>query len=301
VYRNFRQILDKIKGRKPCVVSVAVAQDDVVLDALKRAYDLGFVKAVLVGDAGRIAPMLKTAGLPQDIPIVHEPDTQKAAEKAVALVRQGEAQVLMKGLVNTAVFMKAVLSSRNGLRSGKLLNTLVAFEIPGEDTLLFLTDPGLNTYPSLTEKKDILTNSIQFLQRIDIPHPNVALLASNEVVSPKLPATVDARSLVEMASKGVFPPATIEGPLALDVIARKEAASHKGIESRVAGKTDLILVPDIETGNAVVKALTSYAKATAAAIVVGATHPIVMTSRSETPEGKLCALALAQLAYTEQG
>lgn len=297
MYKSFQQILDKVQGSVPCYISVAVAQDENVLEAIKLASEFGLAKAILVGDSELISPMLERLGLPADTPIIHETDNEKAAAKAVSLVKEGKAQVLMKGLVNTSVFLKAILKPDIGLRTGRMFSHLLALEIPGEKKLLFVTDVGLNTYPSVTEKKEILYNAMQVLNKIGVVNPNVALLAANEVVSSKMPATVDAQSLVEMSMEGVFPPGTIEGPLALDVIAREEAAHHKGIKSKVSGKADLVLVPNIEAGNALAKALTYYANAKMAGIVIGPSNPIVLTSRSETAEGKLFSIALARLAY----
>lgn len=297
MYKDFQQVLDKVKGGTPCTISVAVAQDENVLEAVKLAAKYELANAILVGDAERITPLLKACGMPETIPVIHEPDIEKATATAVALVKEGRAQVLMKGLVNTSVFLKAVLKSETGLRTGRTLSHLSAFEIPGEAKLLFVTDVGLNTYPNVEEKKEILWNAMQVLNEIGFVHPNVAILAANEAVSDKMPATVDAQALVEMSKSGIFPPGTIEGPLALDVIAREEAAKHKGIHSKVSGRTDLVLVSNIEAGNAIAKSLTHYAKAKMAGIVIGASNPIVLTSRSETAEGKLLSIALARLAF----
>jgi len=301
VYKNFREVLEKLKGSgNHPVVSVAVAQDGPVLEAIKLAYDLELASAILVGDAEKITPLLAAVGLPADITVVHEADDTAAAAAAVALVKEGQAQILMKGLVNTAVFLKAVLKGETGLRCGKMLSHLSALEIPGSEKLLFLTDAALNTYPTLEEKKGILVNAMETLGDMGISNPKVALLAANEAVSPKMPATVDAAALVELNDQGILPPGVVEGPVAMDVIASAEAAKHKGISSKIAGAVDLILMPNIETGNAVVKTLTHYANAKFAGIVVGAANPIVLTSRSETPEGKLYSIALALLAYRDK-
>lgn len=300
IYKNFQDVLEKVQGRRRLVIAVAVAQDAHVLEAIKMAYDLNLATAILVGDEKKIKPLILTAGLPLDTPVIDEPDDAAAAAAAVALVKSGRAQVLMKGLVNTAVIMKAILKADTGLRSGQMISHLSVFEIPGEEKLLFLTDVALNIAPSLEEKRDILLNAMHTLRDIGIVNPNVAILASNEVVSDKMPATIDAQALVKMSAEGVFPPGTVEGPLAMDVIACEEAAKQKGINSKIAGKVDLVLVPHIDTGNAVTKTLTHYAKAKFAGIVIGATNPVVVTSRAETPEGKLFSIALALLAYQEK-
>lgn len=295
MYCNYHQVIEAAKARGPAVISIAAAQDAEVLEAVKLAYDSGLAKAILVGDADLIKPMAEKAGLPLDIEIVNEPEISKAALKAVSLVHNGKAQVLMKGLVNSSDFLKAVLNKEEGLRTGRLLSHLAVFEIPGQERLLFVTDGGMNIAPSLSEKKDILVSAMLALNGMGLTKPNVAILTANELVNPKMPATVDAKALVDMNLAGELPPGVVEGPIALDVAVSAEAASHKKISSQIAGKVDLMLVPNIETGNAIGKTLIYYAKAKMAGLVLGAANPVVMTSRAETAEGKLNSIALACL------
>lgn len=295
MYCNYNEILEKIKSCGQVIVSVAVAQDKEVLAAIKLAQEAGIAQAILVGDAHRISPMLIEVGLSAETQIVHEPDPMKAALKAVSLVKNGHAQVLMKGLINSSDFLRAVLDKEEGLRTGRLLSHLAAFEVPGQKKLIFVTDGGMNIAPALQEKKGILTNAMLALHAMGITNPHVAVLAANEVVNSKMPATVDAEILEEMSRAGELPAGVVEGPIALDVAISPEAASHKDIKSQVSGIVDLILVPTIETGNILGKALIYFANSKMAGIVLGATHPIVMTSRAETPEGKLNSIALACL------
>ena len=161
--------------------------------------------------------------------------------------------------------------------------------------MFFHTDSGMNIAPTLEEKKDILINAMLALNALGIERPNVAVLTANEVVNPKMPATVDAKALVDMSAAGELPPGVVEGPIAMDVALNPEAARHKGLISEISGKVDLFLMPNIETGNSVGKALMYYVKAKMAGIVLGATHPVVMTSRAESAEGKLNSIALAAL------
>jgi phosphate butyryltransferase len=296
VLANFQEVLTRARNAGERVVSVAVAQDKDVLQALKLAQDAGLALPLLVGDAEAIRPLMAEVGLPASTPVVNEPDITKAALTAVSLVHSGEAQVLMKGLVNTSDFLRAVLNASVGLRTGRLLSHLAVFELPGEAKLAFYTDGGMNIAPTLSEKKDILVNAMLTLAALGIKKPNVAVLTANEQVSPKMPATVDAKALADMAAAGELPPGIVEGPIAYDVAVNPEAAKHKGLASKVAGKVDLFLMPNIETGNALGKALLHYGKAKMAGIVLGATNPIVLTSRAETPEGKLYSIALACLA-----
>ena len=295
MYCNYNEIVAEIKKRSLVTISVAVAQDREVLAAVKLAQDAGIAEVILVGDASIITPMLEDVGLSGKTLIIHEPETTKAALRAVSLVNNGQAQVLMKGLINSSDFLRSVLHKEAGLRTGRLLSHLGAFEIPGQEKLLFITDGGMNIAPTLLEKKQILVNSILALHAMGITEPKVALLTANEVVNTKMPATVDARALVEMSTAGELPSSLVEGPIALDVAVSLEAAKHKGIDSKIAGNVDLMVVPNIETGNALGKSLIYFAKSKMAGIVLGATHPIVMTSRSETPEGKMNSIALACL------
>lgn len=293
--RNFQEVLAAARCGQ-MAISVAAAQDKDVLQAVKMALDNGLIRPLLVGDAAAIRPLLAEVGLPADTPVVDEPDISRAALTAVSLVRKGEAQVVMKGLINTSDFLKAVLNAEVGLRTGRLLSHLAVFEVPGEPKLLFQTDGGMNIAPSLAEKKDILVNALLAMRALGFERPNVAVLTANEQVSPRMPATTDAQALVAMAAAGELPPATVEGPIAFDVAMNPAAAKHKGLTSKITGQVDLMLMPNIETGNAVGKAILYYGKGRMAGIVLGATNPIVLTSRAETAEGKLYSIALACLA-----
>lgn len=299
MYGNYNEILEEIKSRGQVIVSVAVAQDKEVLTAIKLAQEAGIAQAILVGDAQLITPMLIEVGLSADTQIIHEPDTRKAALQAVSLVRNGKAQVLMKGLINSSDFLRAVLDKEAGLRTGRLLSHLATFEVPGQEKIIFVTDGGMNIAPTLQEKKDILVNSMLALHSMGIENPHVAVLTANEVVNHKMPATVDGEMLAEMSRAGELPSGIVEGPISLDVAISSEAARHKGIKSQISGKVDLFLVPTIEAGNIFGKSLIYFANGKMAGIILGATHPIVMTSRAETPEGKLNSIALACLVKSK--
>ena len=293
--RNFDEVMEKAKSAGKTVLSVAVAQDKDVLLAVKAAAECGLAQAVLVGDETKIRTLLVESEMTHDVTVIHEPDDDTAALRAVELVRTGEAQVLVKGLINSSNFLRAVLHPEKGLRSGKMLSHLMAFEIPGEPKLAFHTDGGMNVAPGLEEKKQIMISALEALRAMGIAKPNVAILAANEQVNPKIPATVDAQALAAMAAAGKTPPCVAEGPIAMDVASSKEAAQHKGIQSQIAGDVDLFLMPTIEAGNLVGKALIHYAKAKNAGLILGATHPIVMVSRSDEAAAKLYSIALACL------
>ena len=295
MYRNYQDLLSALKGQPEVTVAVAVAQDDHALEAVKKAMDEHLIRPILVGDESLIRPLLKSAGLPEDSEIIDVKDVAEAAQKAVSLVKDGKAQVLMKGLVNTAIFLRAVLKSETGLRTGKVLSHLAAFEIPGQKKLLFMTDVALNTYPKLAEKKEILINAMDALHKLGIEKPKIAALSANETPSEKIPGSVDAKELMNMSEAGELPLGIVEGPMAMDVIASAEAAHHKGIPSQIAGDVDLILVPDIEAGNGIAKAFSHYAGGTMSGILLGAAAPIIVNSRSDSAEGKFASILLALL------
>jgi phosphate butyryltransferase len=295
VFQNFEQVVKAARELGRVTVAVAAAQDAEVIEAIKLAGELGLVNAILVGDAESIRPMAQSVGLPAETRIIHEPDVDQAALKAVELVHNGEAQVLLKGLINSSNFLRAALNPERGLRSGRILSHLAVFEIPGEKKLAFHVDGGMNIAPTLIEKKEILISAVEALHKMGIEKPNVAALTANELVNPKMPATLDAKSLVEMWQAGEFPSCVVEGPIAMDVAASSAAAHHKGISSQIAGNVDIFLVPDIEAGNMVGKTLVCYAKAKMAGVILGATHPIVLVSRSDNAESKVNSLALACL------
>jgi phosphate butyryltransferase len=300
VLHNFEDILTRAKQYRKMTISVAVAQDKAVLQAIKAAQEIGLAEAILVGDQDLIKALASEVGLSSDTAIVHEPDSQQAALTAVSLVKQGQAQVLLKGLINSGNFLKAVLNSEVGLRAGNLLSHLFCYEVPGEQKLLFQTDGGINIAPNLAEKKGILLNALQALVKLGIKQPKVAILTANEVVNPKMQSTVDAQGLVAMYQRGELAPAIIEGPIAMDVALSLEAAKHKGIDSKVAGQVDLFLVSSIEVGNILSKGVIHYTHFRNAGVILGAANPIVMVSRSDSAEVKLHSIALACLLAGEK-
>jgi phosphate butyryltransferase len=295
MFRNYQELRTAAKGRGPVRVAVAAAQDREVMEAVQAGIRTGLIEATLVGDQSIIGPWAEELEIAGQVRIVHETDLARASLLAVGMVHDGEAQVLMKGLVNSAVFLKAALDPERGLRAGRLLCHLAALETPGRRKLEFLTDGGMNIAPGLAEKRQILASAVEALARMGIATPKVAVLCANEQVSPKMPATVDAQGLVQLWRSGAFPDCVVEGPIALDVAVSPEAARHKGITSQVSGDVDLFLVPNIEAGNMMAKAMVHYAGTKFAGVVLGASHPVVMVSRSDPAEAKLNALAMAAL------
>jgi len=291
--KNFAEVLGRAAQIGPLPLVLAAAQDEEALRALKAACEAGLAQPMLVGDEALIRPLLARVGLPSSIPIVDEPDPAQAAVAAAKAVNGTQSGILMKGLVNSSDFLRAVLHPECGLRTGRLLCHLAAFEVPGDRKLVFHTDGGMNIAPNLAEKKDILASALLALADLGIPCPKVAVLTANEVVSPKMPATVDAQALAEMNRQGEIGPAIVEGPIAMDVALSREAAAHKGIRSEVAGDVDLFMVPGIEAGNLLGKALIYCAHAKSAGVILGATHPVVMVSRADSAAAKLHSIALA--------
>lgn len=293
--KDFDSLIEKVKLMDKSTVSVAAADDEEVLKAVKIASDLGFIESILVGNQEKIEAMVKDIGL-RNYEIVHADTPEEAALEAVKIVKSGRAQVLMKGFVNTSVYMRAILNREFGLRTGRLLSLLAVYDIPEYHKLLFCTDSGVNVSPNLQQKKDILTNTLLATKSMGLDMPKVAALTANEMVDPKIQATLDANALVEMVGKGEIPECIIEGPIAFDVAFDKGAAEHKGIDSKIAGDVDVLMFSNMETGNALGKSWLHFNKAKWAGIILGGSNPVVLGSRSDTAEIKVNSIALACLA-----
>lgn len=293
--KNFDELIKEAQAQPARTVSVAVAQDKAVLEAVKNAADLGFIKPVLVGDAKKIEEITASIGF-KGYELVDAADEAEAVEKAVTLVHDKKADVLMKGLVNTAVYMRGVLNKEYGLRKGRLLSLLAVYELPQYHKLIYCSDSGINVAPDLAQKKDIMINVLEAMNNIGFADPKTAILTANEMVDPKVTSTVDAAALVEMVEKGEISKCIAEGPIAFDVAFDKEAAAHKGIDSKIAGDVDLLIFPNIEAGNIMGKSWLRFNGAKWAGIVLGATAPVILGSRSDTPEIKINSIALACLS-----
>ncbi|HWQ41504.1 MAG TPA: bifunctional enoyl-CoA hydratase/phosphate acetyltransferase [Desulfosporosinus sp.] len=296
-FSGFESILERAKSLGRAKVAVAAAADKEVLEAINLAEKEGLITPVLIGDIEEIKRLAQEIGLClEGAELIHEPSPVAATHKAIDVVAAGQAQCLMKGLINSTDFLRAVLRPEGGLRTGRLLSHFSAFEVPGFSRLLFVTDGGMNVAPDLAQKKDILQNGLLYLKGIGMDSVNVIVLAANEVVNPKIPSTMDAQALTEMSLAGEFPGAIVEGPLALDGALSAVALKHKGISSQINGDVDLLLVPTIEVGNVLGKSMVYFAGATMAGIVLGAQVPIVLTSRNDTPRSKFMALTMAALS-----
>ena len=294
--RSFSEILEKVKSNERKKIAVAAAQDEPVLEAIRDAMNLGIIDAILVGDRDKILEIGDKINLNvNDLEIIHEPDNNKAALKAVELVSSGKAHMLMKGLLETSTILKAVLNKEVGLRTGRLMSHVAVFEIPVFDRLIFITDAALNMYPDLKAKVDIISNAVSVAHSLGIKNPKVAPICAVEVVNPDMPATIDASMLSKMSERGQIKGCVVDGPLAVDNALSEEAAQHKKINSPVAGKADILLLPNIEAANVMYKTLTYTTNSKSGGIIVGASAPVVLTSRADSPESKLNAIALAAL------
>jgi phosphate butyryltransferase len=278
----------------PRTIAVAWPHDEDVLVSLDRAAAGGIVRPVLVGRRAVIEPL--SARLGQSRPpgdIVECASDAEAIEVAVRQVGRGEAQMLMKGLVSTSAFLKGILNKEWGLRKRPLLSHVAVFELHGPDRLVLVTDVAMNIAPDVAAKVQIIENAVELANRLGFERPRVAALAAVETVSADMPATIDAAVLAKMCDRGQIKGCIVDGPLALDNALFAEAARHKGITSPVAGCADILLAPDIEAGNVLYKTLGLIARLPLAAVVVGASAPIVLTSRADSDETKFNSIALA--------
>lgn len=288
-------LIDQAAGQPKKTVAVAVAEDHEVIEAVAKAIKLQLAQFRLYGNQEKIMGMLQEHGLQtsEHIEVIAAASSAEAAELSVKAVRNGEADVLMKGNIPTANILKAVLNKEWGLRKGSALSHVAAFEVPNYDRLIFVTDAAMNIAPDVTQKAAIIQNTVEVAQAIGIDLPKVAPIAAVEVVNPAMQATIDAAMLTQMNRRGQIKNCVVDGPLALDNAVSQIAAEHKGIVSDVTGKADILLVPTIEAGNVLYKSLVYFADAKVGAMIAGAKAPIVLTSRADSAETKVYSLALA--------
>lgn len=294
---KLQSLVDKATQYSDMTVAVAAAEDEEVIEAVTMALDHQFGQFILYGDRERISHLLKQKNEDYQkngkVQIVHANSAAQAAELAVKAVHLNEASVLMKGNIPTATILKAVLHKEYGLRTGNVLSHVAVFEVPNYDRYIIVTDAAMNIAPDLEQKMQIIANAVSVAKAIGIETPKVAPLAAVEVVNPAMTATIDAAALTMMTERGQLKGCIVDGPLALDNAVSVIAAEHKGIASEVAGKADILLVPDIEAGNILYKSLIYFANAKVGAVIAGAKAPIVLTSRADSAESKLYSLALA--------
>jgi phosphotransacetylase/acyl dehydratase len=269
------------------------------LEAAVQAAERGLIVPILVGPEARMRSLARHTGLDLSrFRVIDAEHSHAAAEAAVALVRAGEAELLMKGSLHTDELLGAVVAREAGLRTERRLSHVFLMDVPTYPKLLLITDAAINIAPTLEDKRDICQNAIDLARVIGIARPKVAILSAVETINPKIPSTTDAASLCKMADRGQIEGALLDGPLAMDNAINLEAAQVKGICSEVAGDPDIVLVPDLEAGNILAKQLTFMAQADAAGIVLGSRVPIVLTSRADSVRARLASCAVAALAAT---
>jgi phosphate butyryltransferase len=291
--RTFAELLDAAKAKGPKRIAVAAGHTSEIMLAGLDAEVAGLAEVILVGDRDEIHRIARQEGFDiRRMEIVHQPQPREAAYEVMRLVSQGQADIAMKGKVETSDYLRAALSKELGLRTGRLFTHVAAFEIPGFDRLIFISDAGVVVAPDLEQKVQIVQNAIYVAHALGISLPRVAVLAATEVVNPKVPTTLDAANLSKMADRGQIQGGLVDGPLALDNAISPESARIKGIKSEVAGYADILITPDIEAGNVLAKAITYFAEGKMAGVVVGARCPLIVASRSDTREAKLVSLAL---------
>ena len=295
IYQNFEQVYDNVKSvGKKAKMAVAAAEDHHTLEAVLKAEEEGIVEPVLVGSREEIRSILAQLNKNPDHYQIHHADSfEEAATKSVALIHQKEADFLMKGKLETATMLKAVVDKENGLGTGRVMSHFVINKIPTYHKLLVTTDGGMMMYPTLEEKKSILENAVETLKKMGYEKPKVAVLAAVEKVNPKMQETLDADQLAKMNAAGEIKDCYVEGPLSFDIAFSKEMAELKGFKSQVAGDADVFIVPNITAGNILGKSLVNAAGAQMAGFIVGAKVPIVLTSRGSSAEEKYLSILMS--------
>ncbi len=293
--RKLTELVEEVKGAELKKLVVAVGEDPHTIEAVARGVNEKMIKAHLVGNRENIYKVAKEHGIDADIfEITHEPDPIKAVKEAVRMVREGEGDMLMKGLVGTATYMRAILDKQHGLLpEGTLLSHVTVVEFPTYHKLLIAADVAVIIQPDLNQKIQILKYTIKVAHELGIEMPKAAIISAVETVNPKMPSTVDAAIIKVMAERGQIKGAIVDGPLAFDLAVSKEAAEIKKVKSEVAGDADIVVFPNIETANVFFKTATKLCGAQLAAIVAGTTVPCVLTSRGDSEESKFYSIALA--------
>ena len=293
---NIDSLREAAKSGEPGIIAVAAAHDDVVMEAIVAARKEGLVTPILVGHVDAIRRMLADLGEDPDTyeMIAAEEDTECAAI-AVSLCAEGKADFLMKGILGTADIMRAVFKKEGGLRAGRLTSHTMLFQDADADRFLLMTDGGLNTFPTLEQKAEILENAAMVLQALGYEKIHASCICGAETINPKIQSTVDADALSKMTDRWAKYNMTVIGPVALDLALSKEACHHKHFEAEGAGEADIILMPNYEMGNGIYKSAAIFGNIRSAGNIVGAKVPIVLVSRSDNADSKLSSIALGRV------
>ncbi|MCI8991606.1 MAG: bifunctional enoyl-CoA hydratase/phosphate acetyltransferase [Eubacterium sp.] len=295
VFNSFKELAELVKQMpQKTKVAVVAAEDEHTLQAIAHAVEERLVEAVLIGKETKIAEILeKTGEKKENYEIVSAADPEESLQVAVKLVNDGICGAIMKGKLETGQLLKAILKKENNLRKGGLISLIGFFECPNYHKMFAVSDVAMNTYPDLDGKRGILQNAVDVLHSVGVENPKVAILCAVEKYNPKMQETVDAAALKEENEKGIITGCTVEGPISLDLAMKKDAAVIKGYESPVAGDADLLIVPDLVSGNLLAKALTELGGGTTGGLVVGAKVPVILVSRAASASDKFHAIALA--------
>jgi phosphate acetyltransferase len=293
---KYDRLIALAQNVEPAVTVVAYPCDETSLRGIAEAAGKGLMVPVLVGPEKKI----KATAAKFDLDIsgfrmVDTPDSQSAAAKAVALIRESQGELLMKGSLHTDELMREVTAGATGLRTARRISHVFVMDVPTYTETLFITDAAINIFPDLDVKRDIIQNAIDLFTDVGLGTPRVAILSAVETVTTKIPSTIDAAALCKMADRGQITGGILDGPLAFDNAIDPEAARIKGIKSEVAGRAQILVVPDLEAGNMLAKNLTFLSKADAAGIVLGARVPIVLTSRADSVRARMASCAVAVL------
>ena len=296
VRSKYDRLIEAAQEAPSARTAVAHPCDESSLRGALEAAAMNLIVPILVGPGNRIRAVAAEHGLDLDgIEIVDAPHSHAAADQAVAIVREGRADMLMKGSLHTDELMQAVTSSATGLRTDRRISHVFVMDVPGHEDTLFITDAAINIFPDLDAKRDIVQNAIDLWRGIGMGEPRVAILSAVETVTTKIPSTLDAAALCKMAERGQITGGLLDGPLAFDNAIDPEAARIKGLTSPVAGRGQILVVPDLEAGNMLAKNLTFLTHADAAGVVMGARVPIVLTSRADPVRARLASCAVASL------
>jgi phosphotransacetylase len=294
---KYERLLERCRSLDAIPTAVAHPCEATALSGAIEAASNGLIVPILIGPAARIAAIASSAGIDLgDWQIVDVPHSNASAAKAVELVREGKAELLMKGSLHTDELMAAVVARDGGLRTGRRISHVFVMDVPTYHKVLIVTDGAINIAPTLEDKVDICQNAIDLAISLGLEKPKVAILAAVETVTSKMPATIDAAALCKMAERGQITGGILDGPLAFDNAISKQAAQTKGIRSDVAGDPDILLAPDLEAGNILAKQLSFLANADSAGLVLGARVPVILTSRADSVRSRIASCAVAMLA-----
>ena len=297
IYKSFDQMLEKVKAKtKMSVVAVAGAAEAHVIESVLEAEKMGIIKPVLIGDAEKIKILITNlGGNSEEYKILQADSNEECGLLAVDLIKNHDADFIMKGMVDTKDVLKPLVNKKNGLHTGRIMSHVAIDEVPGFNRLTVLTDGGMIPHPTLEEKRDIIINAVEVLRSLGYDRPSVAVLCGVEKVNPKMPETVDAEALVLMNKEGKIENCDVVGPISYDLVMDPEIARIKQFDCPYSGEFDILLAPSMATGNILNKCLTVTAGGKMAGIIVGAKIPVVLTSRGSSSEEKFLSLALASL------